>query len=109
RRRRGLVEVDVGREGTEPERQAMGDEVDLVATLGERQPELGRDNAAAPEVRVAGDADPTRLPPPAVGDRARATARARPATAGCLLHRPSSRAVDSRARASSIGTGPRMR
>ena len=34
-----------------------GDEVDLIAAVGQRDAELGRDDAAAAERRVAGDAD----------------------------------------------------
>ena len=57
RRRDDLVEVDALAGQVEPRRQRVGDEVDLVASLRQRDPELRRDDAAAAEGRVAGDAD----------------------------------------------------
>ena len=52
-----LVEVDPRQERREPERLLVRDEVDLVAALRERDPQLGRDGARAAIGRVAGDPD----------------------------------------------------
>ena len=53
-----LVVVDPLDEVGEPERLGVGDEMDLVPAPGEREPELGGDDAGAPVDGVAGDADP---------------------------------------------------
>jgi len=57
-----LVEADVGqRVAPEARRQAAGDEVHLVAELGECDTQLRGDDAAAPEGGITGDADFKRL------------------------------------------------
>ena len=63
-RRDDLVEEDARPRQREPRGQRVGDEVHLVAAVGQRDAELRRDDAAAAERRVAGDADlhgPSRL------------------------------------------------
>ena len=65
-----LVEEHVLRDGPEPERHAVRDEVDLVAPRGERLAEFGGDDAGAAVDGVAGDADFHRRRGCGAGDRA---------------------------------------
>ena len=60
--RHDLVEVDALARQVQARGQRVGDEVDLVALLRERDPELRRDDAAAAEGRIAGDADLHQYP-----------------------------------------------
>ena len=96
-----LVEVDVGGEGPEPERQAVRDEMHLIATPRQRQAELGGDHAAAAEMRVAGDSDPPQ-PRRALRGRGHLGTGATPRLG---LHD----ALPSRPRASRTAIGPRAR
>ena len=52
-----FVEIDARQKRREAERLLIRDEVNLVATPGERDPELGRDGARSAVRRIAGDAD----------------------------------------------------
>jgi hypothetical protein len=56
-RRDDLVEINALPRKGEPGRKVVGDEVDLVAAVGERETELRRHDPAAAVGRIAGDAD----------------------------------------------------
>ena len=63
RRDRDLVVRHAVREDVQPRRHRVRDEVDVVPAARELVPELGRDDARAPERRVARDADLHALTP----------------------------------------------
>src|SRR5687767_13735178 len=62
-RRQHLMEGESRLELTEAERCFRADEMDLVATAGERLAKLGRNDAAAPDRGIADDADIHALMP----------------------------------------------
>src|SRR5439155_26562271 len=56
-RRVDLVKGEAGMELAEPERNIAADQVDLMPALGQLDRQLGRDDPAAADRRVADDAD----------------------------------------------------
>ena len=80
-----FVEVDARQERRQPEGLLVGDEVDLVPALRERDAELRRDRAGAAVRGIAGDADLHATPPPSTTQRARRPIRLIRAQSGHVL------------------------